>query len=495
MRTKLLPGAAARLQQLGIHVSQLGRITNKATIIAPPEGVPIPKNATEAEEILRDDNNLKKITAAGRDGLIGWANAYAQTVQGEGTDLQRKIETEAQRVFAKWLKDNDQTDIENTSVSAIKRLNFDPTSRPSGMRTSHQQGAGHNPRAVGAFLDKEWPSLENFLRATWHMNSDPEAQTQISRIKNASSSVVPAEGGFLVPEAFRAQLLQLALEESVVRPRATVVPMEVPRVQFPMIDSTTNSGSVFGGMIAYWAEESAAFTESSPKFGRITLDAKKLTGFALVPNELLRDSYTSFTALLETLWPRALAFFEDVAYMTGTGVGEPLGFLGSANPASLAVSKESGQPAGTIVVENIIKMYARMLPASLNRAVWIVSPECIPELYTMALSVGTGGAPVMLVNAAGPGPATMLGRPIVISEKAGQVGTRTDVSFVDLSYYLIGDRQMMTADQSTDYRFANDQTAFRILQRVDGRPWLQSAITPQNGGDTLSPFVELETRS
>jgi hypothetical protein len=45
-----------------------------------------------------------------------------------------------------------------------------------------------------------------------------------------------------------------------------------------------------------------------------------------------------------------------------------------------------------------------------------------------------------------------------------------------------------------DYRFGNDQTAFRLIQRVDGRPWIQSAITPANGGSTLSPFVELSTR-
>jgi HK97 family phage major capsid protein len=248
-------------------------------------------------------------------------------------------------------------------------------------------------------------------------------------------------------------------------------------------------------MIAYWGEESAAFTESSPKFSRVVLDAKKLTGFGLVPNELLQDSFLSFSALLEGLWPKAMAFYEDLAYMSGTGVGEPLGFLGSGNPASIAVTKEVGQPAATIVVENIIKAYSRMLPTSLNRAVWFVSPETIPELYTMAISVGTGGAPVMLVNAAGPGPATMLGRPIVVTEKASRVGTRGDVVFADLSYYLVGDRQAMSMDQSTDYRFANDQTAFRILQRVDGRPWLQSPITPANSGATLSPFVEIETRA
>lgn len=489
--TLLLPGAAVKLRSLGIHPSMLGRITNKAATVPDVDDLPVPKGSEELAEMLADDERLGAVVAS-REALGKFINKYATAQQGDGTELRKTVEVEAQRIFAQWLKDADQS---KDATEGIKRLNLDPQTRPSGMLSSHRQATAHNPQAIGAYLDREFASMENFLRATWHLNNDPSVAEKLGKLKNASSSTVPAEGGFLVPEVFRAQLLQLALEDSVVRPRATVVPMEAPRVPFPMIDSTTNAGSVFGGMIAYWAEESAAFTESSPKFGRVVLDAKKLTGFALVPNELLRDSYTSFTALLETMWPKALAFFEDVAFMSGSGVGEPLGFLGAGNPAAIAVDKETGQAASTIVVENIIKMYSRMLPASLNRAVWIVSPECIPELYTMALSVGTGGAPVMLVNAAGPGPATMLGRPIIISEKAGRVGTRTDVSFVDLTYYLVGDRQMMSADQSTDYRFANDQTAFRILQRVDGRPWIQSPITPANSGATLSPFVEVATRA
>ena len=49
----------------------------------------------------------------------------------------------------------------------------------------------------------------------------------------------------------------------------------------------------------------------------------------------------------------------------------------------------------------------------------------------------------------------------------------------------------MSAKQSEDFRFNQDVTAFRVIERVDGRPWLQSAITPQNGGATLSAFVKL----
>ena len=44
---------------------------------------------------------------------------------------------------------------------------------------------------------------------------------------------------------------------------------------------------------------------------------------------------------------------------------------------------------------------------------------------------------------------------------------------------------------SEQFAFQNDQTAYRIIERVDGRPWLQSPLTPHNGGPTLSAYVGL----
>jgi HK97 family phage major capsid protein len=449
-----------------------------------------PRNGDELAEMLADPARAKQIMETPKS-LTEFIETYANRQQGEGTELQRQIDEGVQRGLANMFRENDVKDSDRDS---IKRLNLDPQTRPATMLTSHRQATAYNPKAVGAALDGKFENAADYFRHAWHLNRDPQARAKMEEIRNSYSSVVPADGGFLVPETLRSQLLQIALESSVVRSRATVVPMETARVPFPMIDSTTNVGSVFGGMIGYWGEEGAALIESNPKFGRANLDAKKLTGFALVPNELLQDSLISFAALIETLWPQALAFFEDVAFMSGSGAGEPNGFLGAGNSASIAVTKEVGQAADTIVVENVIKMYSRMLPSSLARGIWVCSPEAIPELYTMALSVGTGGGPVMLTNVAGPAPMTIFGRPLVVSEKAGRLGDRSDLAFVDLSYYLIGDRQQMSADSSTEYKFGNDQTAFRIIQRVDGRPWLKNAITPQNGGPTLSPFVEIEAR-
>ncbi|MFJ5984316.1 phage major capsid protein [Lentzea sp. NPDC092896] len=490
MKTKLSPGRRALLTSRGIDPRWVGRICNRATL-TPPPGVAIPKNSDELLEMVGDPNKMKDV-AKDPSTFASWVQAYADEQQGEGTDLRAAVKAETQRVVAQMLRDND---VDDEGQENVKRLNLDPQNRSSGrMLSTHKQATAHNPKALGAKMDGKFANHNDFIYNIWHLNTTPEAQAKRAEISNAFGSVVPSDGGFLVPETLRSQLLQIALEESVVRPLATVVPMESARVPFPMIDSVGNNSSVFGGMVAYWGEEGAPLTDSSAKFGRVTLDAKKLTGLSAVPSELLQDSLISFTALIENLWPKTLAFYEDVAFMKGNGAGEPLGFLGDGNPAAIAVAAESGQDASTIYIENILKMYSRMLPASLSRAAWIVSPDCIPQLYTMALSVGTGGAPVMLVNASGPGPATMLGRPIIVSEKAGRLGARGDISFVDLAYYLVGDRQVMTAASSTDYQFGSDKTTFRIIQRVDGRPWVQSPITPQNNGSTLSPFVELAAR-
>ncbi|MFC8515487.1 phage major capsid protein [Streptomyces sp. NPDC057257] len=455
----------------------------------------VPRNSDELAEMLADSTKRKEIFASEKS-TREFMDAYAEQAQGDGTDLHKLVKDETKKQLDAYMEEKGVT---KDNADRIKRLDLDPQNRgrrggKASMLTSYGQGASHNPNAPGATIDAKFDSAVEYLNTIWHLNSAPDAQAKLAEIRNAASSVSPADGGFLVPETLRSQLLEIALETAVVRPQATVVPMDSARVPFPSIDVTSNASSVFGGMVAYWGEESAALTDANPKFSRVELDAKKLTGLSVVPNELLQDSIISFSALIERLWPLTLAFEEDAKFMSGSGAGEPLGFLGAGNSASVPVSAESGQAADTIVYENIVKMYARMMPSSLNRAVWIISPDTIPELFTMALSVGTGGNSVFVVNAAGPGPMTLFGRPIIVSEKASVLGDRGDISFVDLSYYLVGDRQSMSASSSTDWKFGNDQTAFRIIQRVDGRPWIKSAITPKNGGNSLSPFVELAAR-
>jgi HK97 family phage major capsid protein len=301
------------------------------------------------------------------------------------------------------------------------------------------------------------------------------------------------QGGFLVPEQFTAQLLALALEASVVRQRAFRLPMTSLNLALPTIIDTTHSTTVFGGVRGYWSPESGSYTASEPTFGRVNLVAKKLTAYTSAANELLADSAISLEALLMRLFPAALAYFEDDAFVNGIGAGQPVGIINA--DALVTVAKETGQAATTIVAENIDKMYSRMLPSSRANAIWLAHPDTLPQIVSLSRSVGTGGSAVMMNNMAGAAPASIYGRPLIISEKCQTLGTAGDIFFVDLSYYVIGDRQSISMAASPHVRFQNDETVWRFTQRVDGRPWIESALTPRNGSNTLSPFVALATRS
>jgi HK97 family phage major capsid protein len=467
----------------------------------------IPQSPDELAEILNDAKKLQEIFAD-KDSVKEFMDSYSRNVTNKDHEFAAQLREQVQMGMAEFLEANGAKHGPPVGVSELGRPQL---GGKDYRKVSTGKGAAYNKLAPGAragmddifdssaeFFQAIWPRMQAVLRnrkeLTAKLDTYNDAQTTI---RNSFGSEVPADGGFLIPETLRSEILQVALETSIVRPRAQVIPMDSLRVPIPMIDDTSHVSSVFGGIVAYWTEEAASLTESQASFGRIVLDAKKLTGFASVPNELLADA-TAFGAFFDTVFPRALAFYEDIAFMTGSGVGEPLGFINC--PASVNVTKETGQSAATIVWENVTKMYARMLPTALSNAVWICSIDCFPQLATMALSVGTGGSAVWLGNFQNSGDATppvsILGRPVYFTEKASALGTAGDINFVDLSYYLIGDRQIMQAMSSEHYQFQNDKTAFRVIERLDGRPWLQSAITQQNNSSsTLTPFVQLQTRS
>lgn len=447
----------------------------------------IPAAPHELEEMLGDPAQIKDLLAdpAKFKNMI---TGYVAAVKDKDKSLDAQIQEQVQAGMRKFLLDN-------AVEGEIPRPNFMPP-------ITANKGQKYNRNAPGAALDDVFRndlggSAGDFFRAVYRDaagGGSDKVRDQVGKLRNATelSSGTPADGGFLIPEVLRAELLRLALETAVVRPRARVIPMDSLRVPFPMIDSTTNDGSNFGGIVCYWTEEGGTLTGSAPQFGRIVLDAKKFTAYTALPSELVQDSTISVEPLVSEVFPEAMGFQEDTAYISGTGVGEPLGVLNAA--AMITQAKEATQSASTIVWENVVKMYSRMLPQSINNAVWLCSPDCLPELYTMGLAVGTGGGPIFMGFGQGtqaPG-MSLLGRPLVVTEKVPALGSAGQLAFIDFSKYLIGDRMAMSAARSTDFLFSTDMVAYRIIQRLDGRPWVQNAITPANGSsNTLSPYVQL----
>jgi len=57
--------------------------------------------------------------------------------------------------------------------------------------------------------------------------------------------------------------------------------------------------------------------------------------------------------------------------------------------------------------------------------------------------------------------------------------------------YVIGDRMALEVAASEHVNFLNNQRTWRVVERVDGQPWVEKAITLADGVSTVSPFVSL----
>jgi HK97 family phage major capsid protein len=308
--------------------------------------------------------------------------------------------------------------------------------------------------------------------------------TQDARLKTGFSEGSDVAGGFTVPEEFLNKLLMDSLEQSVIRGNgATVVPMGRDTMNIPKIVDSSHASTVFGGVVGYWLEEGGTKTPTQPTFGQIKLIAKKLIGYTYASDELLDDNAVGLSGLISTLFGNALAWYEDDAFINGSGVGQPLGILKSGSLLSL-----NRTAVTTVGIADLANMVGRLLPGSFGRAVWLANPVVLPKLVQLA-STTLVWQPFDQGMAKAP-PATVLGRPIYFTEKCAALGSAGDLILADLSYYLIGDRQKMTMATSKDVMFTTDQTAWRFVERVDGQPWVDAKFQPKNGS-TLSPFVTL----
>jgi len=318
----------------------------------------------------------------------------------------------------------------------------------------------------------------------------------------SSTSLIEGEdqyGGYLIPPEFRNDLLMAVEQKNEIMPRCTSVPMKSTMVKIPYVNGFDESGNlVYGGIQWKWLDELATKTETRPKFGRITLELKKLAGLAYASDEILEDSPMSMENILKNGFRDGLNFILNAALIRGTGAGMPLGVLNA--PCLVSISKETNQAADTIVFENIVKMFAQIHDTA--NAVWVINQDCLPQLASMALSVGSGGVPVwMPANGISGAPYdTLMGKPIIWCKHSSKLGDQGDIMFADWSQYLIGQKAGQGKDGKFDtsihLKFDADQTCFRFVFRIDGQPWWPSSIVPPMATTKyLSPFIVLDERA
>lgn len=334
--------------------------------------------------------------------------------------------------------------------------------------------------------------------ASLHHRIDPRLQSFMAG-PSGTSETVPSDGGFLVQTDFSDQLLQRTYATGQVASRVTRYPISAQsnRLKINAIDEDSRvDGSRWGGVQAFWANEADGLTGSKPKFRQIELALNKLTGLCYATDELLNDA-AALQAVIMDAFPKEFTFKVEDAIVSGSGAGQPLGFLNSG--AVIQVAKDAADSGPTVSTNDVLAMYTRLFATSRASAIWLINQDVEPKLFPLTL--GSGTAVQLLYFPPGsqmnsdPLYGRMMGLPVIPVEHCSTLGTPGDIILADLSQYVMADKGAPEAASSIHVRFLNDETTFRFIYRVDGQPTWKKPLTPKNGSNTQSPFISLATRS
>ena len=327
--------------------------------------------------------------------------------------------------------------------------------------------------------EKEFRSFSEFIYTMVASPKDRRLQEY-----RAQSMGVGSEGGYAVPQQFLPELLSVEPQEAIFRPRARVIPAGSPpdaKITMPALNQGTAKG-MYGGVSFSWIGEGRDAPETDMALREVELEPKELAGVVVCTEKLLRNWAAASTVITEQ-FRAALRGIEDAVFYNGNGVGKPLGVVNS--PAAIGYTRAA---SNKISYADVVGMYSKLLFRG-GAPVWIASQTTIPQLATIKDESSAN----LWVQSAAPGiPPTLLGLPVLFSERSSVLGNRGDLVLVNLAYYLIKDGSGPFISASEHVLFQSSRVMFKLVWNVDGRPWLDAPIPLEgSSADTISPFVVL----
>lgn len=295
--------------------------------------------------------------------------------------------------------------------------------------------------------------------------------------------------GYMVPPTYRDDIWEMVFAEGDLLSAIDSEPTNGNAVHLSADESTPWGAT---GVQAFWRSEAGKMDPSKLDTEGRLVKLHELYAFVTASDELLEDA-PRLNARLSRRAPEAIRWKASDAIIYGTGAGQPLGYMNS--DALVTVDKEGSQPADTILVSNIGKMYSRLLMMPGGSPRWLANSDIITQL----LELTVGDKPVWTPPVSGmreaPG-GFLLGLPIRWSEHAKTLGDRGDLQLIDpMGYYGSQKRGGIKFDSSIHLYFDFGLQAFRWTFRMGGQPFLSKPVTPPNSPNTKSHFVVLAERA
>ncbi len=325
---------------------------------------------------------------------------------------------------------------------------------------------------------------------------DPRLYGAQSFPTGASANVGP-DGGFFVKKDFAIELVSKGEKAGTLSSRCSTTPIGEGSDSLEVVtidEYDRGTGSQWGGVQVYRRSEADTVAVKQPKFGKWESRLEDMMGLAVATERLLQDA-TALGNVFRESFTDVFGFKLDGEIMAGTGAGQCYGLTG--HPATIAVPKETGQTAKTIVFENVANMWARVPYKHRARGAWFYNIETEPQLQTLQIGTGTSATLVFLPPTGIRGNvdfATIYGRPAFPIEQAEALGSVGDLSFFDLGEYKLITKGDVQSDESIHVRFVYAERTFRWIVRVNGAPKWKTVLTPYKGTNKLSPFVQIAAR-
>lgn len=404
---------------------------------------------------------------------------------------QQKALVEAAKAMNRGLNPEESTKFDelNASIEGLDKL-IEAEKRVASLTAALDEPAEtvHRPQVVPGLPsqnnqkkdDGGFKSLGEFVNAVRF--GDPRGRLQAAVAEQSMG--VDTAGGYAVPEQFRDELLAVDLADTVVRRYARIIPAGSPpdaKLSIPALDQAEGT---FGGVEVSWIGEGATKPQTEAKLRQVTLEPKEVAGSIDVTDQLLRN-WEAAGSVLRELLAGALGLAEDLAFLTGNGVGKPAGVLGATG--AIAVNRAT---ANQITFEDVANMVGKMVPSALNRARWVATYSALPQIIAMKDDAGNS---IFIRGDATKGIAdTLLGYPISWTGNTPALGSKGDLMFVSFPHYLIKDGSGPYIAASEHVKFRQNQTVIKIFRLVDGKPWVTAPLTLGNGVTTVSPYVILD---
>ena len=287
----------------------------------------------------------------------------------------------------------------------------------------------------------------------------------------ALSATVPADGGYLVPEVYANEIIELLYPSTVI--------YSLGARRLGMANGNLNIPKIKTGSRALFAGENRAISRSAPKFGNLKLSAKKLTALIPMSNDLLRSTNFDNDVIVGQDVTKQMALGVDYGALLGTG-GEfqPLGITknkGVLNIDVTSIDTEYSSNQGVLtaafpnyLVASVLKnnVYADGLGFVFNTSV---------EQFFKSLRDEVGGfifAKEMNENG------TLVGYPYKTTNLLETTGGKTQIVFGNWNDLVIGEQGALEIETSREgswtddagnlvSAFENDQTLIRAINNVD----------------------------